>query len=76
MPDVTLTIPDTAVPALKQWIDRVEPALPEDPPRSDAEYLAIFKQQVRFMVQKAVKDTEWRSTQSDLYNNIPDMEIT
>ncbi len=75
MPQVTFNIPTTAVPKLKAWIDNIEPALPEDPPRTDADYLRIFKEQVRLMIQKAVKKSEWTEIQAETYNNIPDMEI-
>lgn len=72
---ISLEIPDAQIDRLKAWIDRIEPPAPEDPPRTNAEYLAIFRQQLKVHIQKSVKDSEWKEIQADTYNAIADIEV-
>lgn len=75
MATISLEIPDTQIDRLKAWIDRIEPLAAGDPPRTNAEYIVIFKQQLKSHIQKAVKDSEWKDIQANTYNAIADIEV-
>jgi hypothetical protein len=71
MATISLEIPNDQIPKLKAFIDDIEPPLPEAPPRTDAEYLTIFKAYLRSLIVKNVKKNEWQQA----YQNITDIQV-
>ncbi len=81
MPDITITIPNAAVPRIKtalrgRFPSGLDPSTGEDfPEPSDAEYLAKLKEFIREFVRREVRDFERRKAAADAEAAITDIDV-
>jgi hypothetical protein len=62
MATISLEIPTDQLPRLKAFIDNIDPIMPGDPARTDAQYLTIFKAYLRALIVRDVRRFEWQQT--------------
>lgn len=82
MPQLTITIPNEAVPRIKAALRQFFPSgpNPSDPPNdypepSDAEYLAKLKEFVKDFVKREIRDYERRLAAEQAESAITDIEV-
>jgi hypothetical protein len=80
MATISITIPDTAIPKLKEWVDFAYPfneldenGIPRT--RTNAEYLATAKEAIKEFLRASVRGMDERKAHEALRASLVDIEV-